>query len=135
MALGGLSPPPPPEHTLTHNPRHTHRPHTHTPTPTFTSLTHAYQYTALPPTSQLVPMWVAPNLLTFTGWCLLVVNFFILAFYDWDYYTTTNDLGIVRPPIPEWVWLFCAVSHFVAHTLDGIDGKQARRTGMSTPLG
>lgn len=84
---------------------------------------------------QLVPMWVAPNLLTFSGWCLLIVNLALLSFYDWDFYTTSNDLGIVRPPIPAWVWLVCAIFHFLSHTLDGIDGKQARRTGMSTPLG
>lgn len=37
--------------------------------------------------------------------------------------------------VPGWVWLACAFSHFMAHTLDGIDGKQARRTGSSGPLG
>ena len=28
-----------------------------------------------------------------------------------------------------------AVLLFLSHTLDGIDGKQARRTGTSSPLG
>ena len=34
-----------------------------------------------------------------------------------------------------WAWLYVAVAHFIAHTLDGIDGKQARRTNSSSPLG
>ena len=64
-----------------------------------------------------------------------MINFLLLSFYDWDYNTTYNTLGIVRPPIPHWVWFFCAIMHFASYTLDGIDGKQARRTGSSTPLG
>ena len=34
-----------------------------------------------------------------------------------------------------WAWLYVGVAHFIAHTLDGIDGKQARRTNSSSPLG
>ena len=45
------------------------------------------------------------------------------------------SVGVVRPPIPTWVWLYAGVTQFTAHTLDGIDGKQARRTGTSSPLG
>jgi ethanolaminephosphotransferase len=37
--------------------------------------------------------------------------------------------------VPAWVWGVCAISHFLAHTLDGIDGKHARRTKSSGPLG
>ena len=62
-------------------------------------------------------------------------NFALLSYYDPDYLTTYNTVGVVRPPIPRWVWLFCGVSHFVSYTLDGIDGKQARRTKSATPLG
>ena len=84
---------------------------------------------------QLFPLWVAPNLITFVGWLLLVFNFALFAYYDFDFHTTNNDLGIVRTPIPSWVWLYCGVGQFVAHTLDGVDGKQARRTKSSSPLG
>lgn len=31
--------------------------------------------------------------------------------------------------------MMAAINLFIAYTLDGIDGKQARRTGTSTPLG
>ncbi|CAH1774085.1 unnamed protein product [Owenia fusiformis] len=81
-----------------------------------------------------VPRWVAPNMLTFSGFVLLVYNFGVLSYYDPDYTasdTRPGDLG----PIPNWVWLVSALCVFGAHTLDGIDGKQARRTGSSSPLG
>ena len=87
------------------------------------------------PPPQFVPRWVAPNLLTFTGWLMVMFNFALLSYYDPDYLTSYNTVGVVRPPIPRWVWLFCGVSHFISYTLDGIDGKQARRTGSATPLG
>ncbi len=61
--------------------------------------------------------------------------FAMFSYYDWDYYVTSNNLGQVFKPIPPVVWLLSAIFHFSAHTLDGIDGKQARRTGSSTPLG
>uniref|UniRef100_A0A8U7MVZ9 Uncharacterized protein n=1 Tax=Corvus moneduloides TaxID=1196302 RepID=A0A8U7MVZ9_CORMO len=37
--------------------------------------------------------------------------------------------------VPTWVWLFSAFTTFCAYALDSIDGKHARRTQSSTPLG
>jgi len=83
---------------------------------------------------KLCPLWLAPNLMTFVGFLFLVANFFILTYYDPHFLAASGG-----PPgayyIPQWVWYFCAASQFLAHTLDGCDGKQARRTGSSTPLG
>ncbi|XP_058449656.1 ethanolaminephosphotransferase 1 isoform X2 [Malaya genurostris] len=80
---------------------------------------------------QYCPRWIAPNLLTFTGFLLTVVNFFIIGYYDFGF-----TAAFTRPnPIPDWVWIVAAINLFVAYTLDGIDGKQARRTGTSGPLG
>lgn len=62
---------------------------------------------------------------------LTVVNFLIFAFYDYGF-TAANQ---PNNPIPNWVFLVTGINIFVAYTLDGIDGKQARRTGTSTPLG
>ena len=78
---------------------------------------------------------MAPNLLTFSGWFLLVINFALFTYYDFDFHTTSNDFGLVRKPIPSWVWLYCGVAQFLSHTLDGADGKQARRTKSTSPLG
>ncbi|XP_076313260.1 LOW QUALITY PROTEIN: cholinephosphotransferase 1-like [Tachypleus tridentatus] len=71
------------------------------------------------------PLWLAPNLMTIAG---LVINIFtslILVFYSPD----------ARHEAPRWAFLICAVGLFVYQTLDACDGKQARRTGTSSPLG
>ncbi|KAK6179584.1 hypothetical protein SNE40_011908 [Patella caerulea] len=83
---------------------------------------------------QFVPLWVAPNVLTLTGFIFLLVNFAIMTYYDVDFYSSSLDHPV--PPLaPRWVWLVGAINNFLAHTLDGIDGKQARRTQSSSPLG
>lgn len=83
---------------------------------------------------KLVPMWIAPNVLTFVGFLLSSGNGLILSIFDPHFYAS-SDTFPQYPPIPSWIWLLCAVFHFLAHTLDGIDGKHARRTKSSGPLG
>ena len=82
-----------------------------------------------------MPRWIAPNLLTLLGGMCMFSVFLILSYFDYDYQTTTNAIGLVRPPIPSWVWIYCGVIYFIGYTLDGIDGKQARKIRMSTPVG
>ncbi|XP_077567166.1 ethanolaminephosphotransferase 1 [Stigmatopora nigra] len=77
------------------------------------------------------PKWLAPNLITFTGFMFLVVNFLMLAFYDFDF----NASAAGHDHVPSWVWVTAGIFNFLAYTLDGVDGKQARRTNSSTPLG
>lgn len=86
---------------------------------------------------KLCPLWLAPNLMTFVGFLLLVANFFLLTFFDPHFFSTSggDEASAYLYAIPAWAWYFCAASQFLAHTLDGCDGKQARRTGSSTPLG
>merc|ERR1719490_681829 len=38
-------------------------------------------------------------------------------------------------PAPRWATFLCGLGLFFYQTLDAIDGKQARRTGTSSPLG
>ncbi|XP_075677435.1 ethanolaminephosphotransferase 1 isoform X2 [Dermatophagoides pteronyssinus] len=83
---------------------------------------------------KLVPMWLAPNVLTFVGFLMTAANGLLLSVYDPEFYAS-SDSHPQSAPIPGWVWIVCAVFHFVAHTLDGIDGKHARRTRSSGPLG
>ncbi|XP_045768580.1 ethanolaminephosphotransferase 1 [Maniola jurtina] len=83
---------------------------------------------------QFCPVWVAPNLLTFTGFLLTVLNFLLFSYYDYGFHALTKE-NVTNDHIPSWVWAVTAVNLFVAYTLDGIDGKQARRTGTSGPLG
>lgn len=73
----------------------------------------------------LLTQWMAPNLVTFIGWIFVILSYAVMLFYD---YTFTKI-------IPSWTFLFAAVSLFLYSTLDAIDGKQARRTNSSSPLG
>ncbi|VUZ50413.1 unnamed protein product [Hymenolepis diminuta] len=73
------------------------------------------------------PRWLAPNTLTVLGFGLTVLNFLILTKYDWDLKSPYET--------PRFIWLISAFLTFLSHTLDGIDGKQARRLGLSSPLG
>lgn len=41
----------------------------------------------------------------------------------------------IQETAPSWVYLFLAISIFWYQTMDALDGKQARRTGSSSPLG
>ncbi|CAD7079801.1 unnamed protein product [Hermetia illucens] len=80
---------------------------------------------------KIVPRWVAPNLLTFSGFLLTILNFLIIGYFDWGFDAANGD----KNTVPRYIWLIAAINIFVAYTLDGIDGKQARRTGTSGPLG
>ncbi|XP_005192134.1 ethanolaminephosphotransferase 1 [Musca domestica] len=79
------------------------------------------------------PRWLAPNVMTFLGFLCTALNFLLLSYYDWNFYASSGLEG--TQPIPSWVWLCTAINIFLAYTLDGIDGKQARRIGLSGPLG
>lgn len=76
-------------------------------------------------TASLVPDWVAPNLITFSGLLLLLSSCLILIFYD----ATRNH------EIPNWCFFYSAFCLWGYHTLDAIDGKHARRTNSSSALG
>ncbi|CAH1239077.1 CEPT1 [Branchiostoma lanceolatum] len=72
-----------------------------------------------------VPLWVAPNLITLLGLIFDMVPSLLLMYYS----------PTAREEAPAWVYLLVALGVFLYHTLDHIDGKQARRTGSATPLG
>ncbi|XP_009950802.1 PREDICTED: ethanolaminephosphotransferase 1 [Leptosomus discolor] len=80
---------------------------------------------------KIFPTWLAPNLITFSGFLLLVFNFFLMAYFDPDFYASAPD----HQHVPNGVWVVVGLLNFIAYTLDGVDGKQARRTNSSTPLG
>lgn len=83
---------------------------------------------------EFVPMSVAPNLLTLAGFACTITNAMLLVIYDYNFYAS-SDSHPQYSPIPPFIWLLCAINLFLAHTLDGIDGKQARRTKCTGPLG
>jgi phosphatidylglycerophosphate synthase len=68
---------------------------------------------------------MAPNLVTLVGFFALVLC------YGW----TASYCPTVDGEIPPWLYLVNIACLFWYQTLDAIDGKQARRTGSSSPLG
>lgn len=113
----------------------------------------------------LYPRWLAPNLITFTGFMCLILQSFLFSVYDYSFYgycfersncldenaanLTANWADFqknikayddtvpdnVCSCVPRWLFALIAVCQFLSHHLDGTDGKQARRTGSSSPLG
>lgn len=74
---------------------------------------------------QRLPMWMAPNTITILG---LLVNMFttlVLVYFS----------PHARSEVPLWSLHLNGLGLFVYQTLDAVDGKQARRTGTSSPLG
>ncbi|XP_055941538.1 cholinephosphotransferase 1-like isoform X2 [Argiope bruennichi] len=72
-----------------------------------------------------LPLWLSPNLMTISGLMINILTSLILICYSPD---GTQEA-------PRWAFIFCAVGLFIYQTLDACDGKQARRTGTSSPLG
>eukprot|EP01127_Copromyxa_protea_P010213 TRINITY_DN2468_c0_g1_i1.p1 TRINITY_DN2468_c0_g1~~TRINITY_DN2468_c0_g1_i1.p1 ORF type:complete len:384 (-),score=53.19 TRINITY_DN2468_c0_g1_i1:13-1164(-) len=75
--------------------------------------------------TEMIPMWVAPNLITLVAFVQLVTVFFISLSYS----------PTLSEELPGWLILLNGLSLFLRQTLDAMDGKQARRTGQSSALG
>uniref|UniRef100_A0A8D0GQ66 Cholinephosphotransferase 1 n=1 Tax=Sphenodon punctatus TaxID=8508 RepID=A0A8D0GQ66_SPHPU len=71
------------------------------------------------------PIWLAPNTITLSGLLLNLLTTLLLVAY----------CPSATEQAPSWVFLLCALGLFVYQSLDAIDGKQARRTNSSSPLG
>ena len=75
--------------------------------------------------TELLPLWLAPNMVTTLGGLHCALAYGTLWYYCPDFDTTP----------PNWVVMLAAYCTFAYYTLDCMDGKQARRTGSSSPLG
>ena len=87
-----------------------------------------YKYIISPLCNHLVkifPEWVAPNVITVSGFFLNIVYFSVTSYY-------TKFKG---GEVPLWACIFCAFCYLLYQILDNIDGKQARRTNSSSALG
>ncbi|CAI5460089.1 unnamed protein product [Closterium sp. Yama58-4] len=73
----------------------------------------------------LFPLSVAPNTITVVGLC------FVFLSVGLSWYLSPDLLAHVPRP----VLVLFAVLLFLYQTFDAVDGKQARRTGASSPLG
>jgi len=86
------------------------------------------------------PQSVAPNTITLTGLLLMVIAYFIMFLYAPDVAGSVkcadnHDDCVETGLVPRWVFLANAAAMLLYQTLDNMDGKQARRTGSSSPLG
>ncbi|KFM26793.1 Zinc finger CCCH domain-containing protein 21 [Auxenochlorella protothecoides] len=72
-----------------------------------------------------LPTWLAPNVITLIGLSSVMVANLISAYYSPDF----------QNPVPTWVYFAMAFAGFFYLHMDCLDGKQARRTGSSSPLG
>ncbi|KAI8099516.1 CDP-alcohol phosphatidyltransferase-domain-containing protein [Halteromyces radiatus] len=72
------------------------------------------------------PLWMAPNLITLIGLFFMMFNVLLVYIY-------APDLDGMNAP--SWIYLSFAIGLWLYSTFDNVDGKQARRTGTSSPLG
>jgi ethanolaminephosphotransferase len=72
-----------------------------------------------------MPLWLAPNLITLLGLICILINVATIL-------VLVPDL---IGPGPSWMYWSFVVGLWIYSTLDNVDGKQARRTGSSSPLG
>ena len=73
----------------------------------------------------VIPLWMAPNLITFLGLLCTITSYLVMNYYCPELEGTA----------PWWAYVLNAVLLFSYQCLDAVDGKQARRTGTSSPLG
>ncbi|KAG9258258.1 CDP-alcohol phosphatidyltransferase-domain-containing protein [Emericellopsis atlantica] len=73
----------------------------------------------------VLPMWLAPNMVTLLGFFFILGNIVLMSIYIPD----------LIGPGPTWVYLSFSFGLFMYQTMDNVDGKQARRTGTSSGLG
>ncbi|EAY04044.1 CDP-alcohol phosphatidyltransferase family protein [Trichomonas vaginalis G3] len=71
------------------------------------------------------PMWLAPNVITLTGFLFEVVSFCLSFHYS----------SFMKVALPDWLCIVDGACLLIYQTLDNLDGKQARRTGSSSSLG
>lgn len=72
-----------------------------------------------------MPSWLAPNVITLLGLLAIYANVITILIYIPD----------LVGPGPSWIYFSFAAGLFFYQTMDNIDGKQARATGSSSPLG
>ncbi|KAG0735075.1 hypothetical protein G6F57_008371 [Rhizopus arrhizus] len=73
----------------------------------------------------LFPRWIAPNLITLIGLFFMIFNVILACIFIPDLSTEG----------PSWVYFSFALGLWLYSTFDNVDGRQARRTNTSSPLG
>ena len=76
-------------------------------------------------TLQFFPKTLAPNAITLIGFLTNISSMLLILSF------TQNLSG----EIPNWVFYYFSLTLFLYQTFDAVDGKQARRLNLSSPLG
>lgn len=71
------------------------------------------------------PLWMPPNMITLIGFMFLLTSALLGYLYS----------PRLDSPPPRWVHFMHGLLLFLYQTFDAVDGKQARRTNSSSPLG
>ena len=71
------------------------------------------------------PNWVAPNTITLLGTCFMLLGVVMSLVNDYTF----------QKQAPPWMCIVFAFFMWAYSTCDNIDGKQARKTNSSSPLG
>lgn len=74
---------------------------------------------------KFLPMWMAPNLVTLLGFMFMIAAYITVLIFIPDLKSEVNPA----------FYFFYASCFWIYSTMDNIDGKQARRTNSSSPLG
>src|SRR5689334_4055341 len=74
----------------------------------------------------IYPTWLAPNLISLTGGCCCLLAYYL------NWYLSPEGLGVAQPQLIYCLFSFLLLAY---QTLDGTDGKQARRTKSGSALG
>mmetsp|Transcript_2187 Transcript_2187/g.3212 ORF Transcript_2187/g.3212 Transcript_2187/m.3212 type:complete len:408 (-) Transcript_2187:56-1279(-) len=72
------------------------------------------------------PSTIAPNTITLFGFCFMIIAL-LLTFWLCP--------NLDDEDAPRWMFLYFGIAMLIYQTLDNMDGKQARKTGSSSPLG
>jgi ethanolaminephosphotransferase len=71
------------------------------------------------------PLWMPPNMITLMGFMFVLASALLSYIYS----------PRLDSPAPAWVYMCHGILLFLYQTFDAVDGKQARRTNSSSPLG
>ena len=77
-------------------------------------------------------MWMAPNLITMLGFVFVFSSYLLMLVYGG---LDHDSLDPNYKEMPSWIFFVFSASIWLYSTFDNVDGKQARRTNSSSPLG
>lgn len=74
----------------------------------------------------VIPLWLAPNTMSLIGLSITTLSAIVTSYYNPLFNDTTYS---------ALMSLYVCISFFIYQTIDNCDGRQARRTNSSSPLG